>query len=203
MGTQVLVLHHGYAEDARSGYDIWASLDGYYKTSWEALRSLAHWLLQFYLGEQEGYERMRPKGDCCEQWENTAMMPGCNLPNFCPACGRRYDRSEFSVENFATWIEEVYTRENHELPNFWEYEDEWYNCMEFSVLLHDYTPDLFFEVRSHAGRVLASALDVTQLPEGSRKDFEEQTKFWFKCFDEEVQSAFSEFEEKRSEEARS
>jgi hypothetical protein len=197
MGTQVLVLHYGYAEEARSGYDIWASTDGYYETAWEALRSLARWLLQFYRGEQDGWERLRPKGDCCKQWEDTAMMPGCTLPNFCPACGRRYDRSEFSVENFASWIEEVYSRPNHELPNFWEYEEEWSNGLEFSILQNDYDKSDFFEVREHAERVVASALDVNELPEGSRKDFEEQTKFWFKCFEEEVQSAYYEFDDKQ------
>jgi hypothetical protein len=196
MGTQVLVLHYGYAEESLCGYDIWVSMEGYYEDSWGALRSLAHWLLQFYLGEQEGWERMRPKGECCKGWENTGMLAGGQKPNFCPECGRRFERSDFNVEHFASWIKEVYARPNHELPNFWEYEEEWSNYLEFSVLLSDYDAADFFEVREHAGRVLASALDVKELPEGSRADFIEQTKFWFKCFDEGVQQAYFEFEEK-------
>lgn len=200
MGTQVLVLHYRYAEEALPGYDIWASVEGYYERPWEALQSLAHFLLQFYLGEMEG--RQRPLRDCCLSFQDLQFMPDAKKPKFCPECGRRYPQGDFNVEHFADWIRDVYARPSHELPNFWEYEDEWYNHNEFSVLLNDYEKENFFEVCEYAEEVLAAALDPRQLPANSRDDFKEQVGFWFKRFDDEVQAAYHEYEEAQSEEGK-
>lgn len=167
-----LVLTYGYVEEQLSGFDVWAHKGKPFPGTWEALRSLAAYLFEFFK-EEHAYERSC-RNTCCAAYQGKNLedvlrpelvpgkpgdKPGAWPVKACPVCGNGIRLEHYHPQEFSQWILGSFTSPYHAQPHWYENKD-WQRDVYDRMMRKKHKWPLIEE----AELVLVAALPVELLP---------------------------------------